>query len=126
MLSSESKDNKLRFLFDENVKKELLLYLKLEKYDVALAPKGFMNGKLAEISVSDRRILVSNDKHFTNSSLFPKEKIFSVVWLRIPQNRPDLLIKSFSTLLKEKSEVNDFKDNLIILREEGFEIFSLS
>ena len=125
MSSSESKDNKLRLLFDENVKKELLLYLKQEKYDVALAPKGFVNGRLAEISILERRILVSNDRHFTNSSVFPKEKVFSVIWLRTPQDRPDLLIKSFSMLLKENPPEN-FEGNLIILYEETFEVLPLS
>ncbi len=125
MLLSESKDSKLRFLLDENVKKELLSFLKSNGHDAVLAPKGFVNGKLAEISLLEKRILVSNDRHFTNSALFPKEKIFSVIWLRTPQNRPDLLIESFSRLLREKSEVKDFKGNLIILKEEDFEVSPL-
>lgn len=125
MLSLVSPMNELRLLLDENIKKELLRLLKSEGYDVIKAPKGYANGELGKISKSEQRILVTNDRHFTDSSVFPKEKIFSVVWLKIPQDKLESLLKAFSKLLKE-TKPEDFEGKLIILKEEEFEIVPIS
>src|SRR3989338_3950447 len=101
------RDTELRFLLDENVKKELLKFLKSEGYDSAFKPKGLSNGKLAAFSKSEQRVLVTNDFHFADPLKFPKDKIFSIVWLRVPQDKPDALLNSFSRLLKDKPEPKD-------------------
>ena len=121
MLSSVSKDNKLKFLLDENVKKKLLLLLKSEEYDAISKPKGLDNGELAKFSISEKRIFITNDIDFLK---FSKEKIFSVVWLKIPQSKPELLLSSFSKLLQE-IKPEDFKGNLITLHEDRFEVSPL-
>ena len=79
---------KLKFLLDENVKMELLGFLKQHGFDAVFKLKKLSNGILAEFSKSEQRVLITNDKHFADSSKFPKENIFSVVWLRIPQDKP--------------------------------------
>src|SRR3989344_4020403 len=120
-MSSLELKKKLKFLLDENIKRELLGFLKQQGFDAVFKPKRLSNGTLAEFSKSEQRVLISNDRHFTDSSKFPKEKIFSVVWLKIPQNKPESLFESFSKLLKEiKSE--EFKGKLIKLYEDRFEI----
>ena len=126
MLSSVLKDDRLKFLLDENVKKELLKFLKSKGYDVSFKPKGLSNGKLAEFSKSGKRVLVTNDFDFTEPFSFPKEKLFSVVWLTIPQDKPEVLLKSFSKLIKEKVKPEDFEGLLITLKENDFEISPLS
>ena len=126
MSSSVLKDDKLKFLLDENVKKELLKFLKSEGYDASFKPKGLSNGKLAAFSKSEKRVLVTNDFDFTEPFSFPKEKLFSVVWLAIPQDQPEVLLKSFSKLLKEKTKPEDFEGLIITLKENDFEISPLS
>ena len=124
MLSSTSKDNKLKFLLDENVKRELLQFLKKD-FDVIFKPKQLDNGKLSEFSKSEQRIFVTNDWNFTDKFSYNKETIFSIVWLRIPQDNPELLLNSFSKLLKEtKSE--DFEGKFITLYEDRFTVGPLS
>ena len=110
---------KLKFLLDENVKRELLGFLKQQGLDAVFKPKKLSNGTLAEFSRSEHGVLITNDKHFADSSKFPKEKIFSVVWLRIPQDKPEALLESFSKLLKDKSKPEDFEGFLIELKEDG-------
>ena len=112
----------VKFLRDENVKRRLERFLKQQGVDIISKPKGLSNGKLAEFSLSEQRILVTNDKHFTNSSVFPKEKIFSIVLLRIPQDKSELLIEEFSKLLEKKSSLKDFEGYLITLYEDRFEL----
>jgi len=61
MLSSESKDDEIKFLLDENVKRKLLMFLKSNEYNAVSKTKGLSNGKLAEFSKSEQRIFVTND-----------------------------------------------------------------
>ena len=120
-MSLSELNSKIKFLLDENVKKRLLIFLDSEGYDVVPKPKGLSNGKLASFSKSKERVFVSNDNDFIK---FDKEKIFSFIWLKIPQDREDSLIESFSKLLKEINS-KDFKGKLIILYEDKFEISEL-
>ena len=119
MSKSQSPLRKLKFLLDENVKKVLLNFLEPEGYDVIFKPKGLSNGKLALFSKSEKRVFVTNDEDFTDPWIYPKDKIFSIVWLRIPQDKPKALLESFSILLKDKSKPEDFEGFLIELMEGG-------
>ena len=121
MLSLELKPNKPKFLLDENVKKNLLIFLKSEGFNAISKPNGLSNGNLAEFSKSEERVFVTNDEDFLE---FSKEKIFSVVWIKVSQNNEELLINSFSKLLKELDS-KDFKGKLVILYDGRFEVSPL-
>ena len=124
MSSLASKDKKLKFLLDENVKKELLQFLKKD-FDVIFKPKRLSNGELAELSKSEQRIFVTNDWDFTDKFSYNKETIFSVVWLRIPQDKPESLLREFSKLIDENSSEN-FEGKFITLYEDRFTVEPLS
>ncbi|MBI2106266.1 DUF5615 family PIN-like protein [Candidatus Woesearchaeota archaeon] len=115
-MSSLAPPPRVKFLLDENVKNRLLEFLRSGEYDVVIKPKGLSNGKLASFSKSEKRVLVTNDVDF---SLYPKNKIFSVVLLRIPQYNPESLTESFSKLLKDKYKSEDFEGFLVELKEGG-------
>ena len=119
MMSLSRSHSELKFLRDENVKRRLEVFLISEGFDVTAALKRASDEEIATLSKSEKRILVTNDVHFTNPFLFSKDKIFSVVWLRIPQDKPEALLESFSILLKDKSKPKDFEGFLIELMESG-------
>lgn len=119
-MSQSASPSKVRFLFDENVNKRLESFLSSKGFDVIWAPKGLSNGKLAELSKSEKRALVTNDEDFAE---FSKEKIFSVVLLQIPQEEPEALLKAFAKLLDERDE---FEGYLIVLTKEKAEAFPLA
>lgn len=118
-MSSLVLKKKLKFLLDENVKRKLLGFLKQHGFDAVFKPKRLSNGILAEFSKSEQRVLITNDKHFADSSKFPKEKIFGIIWLKIPQDNPEALFNTFSKLLEDKSRPDDFEGFLIELKEDG-------
>ncbi len=124
-MSSLVSHSELKFLFDENVDKRLERFLKKNGVDVTSKPKGLSDRELAEFSISEKMVLVTNDDDFIDSEQFFREIIFSVIWLRIPQDKINSLLKTFTMLLERKSEVKDFKGNLIILKEEDFEVSPL-
>lgn len=111
----------LKFLLDENVKSRVGKFLELDGFDVVAAPKGFSDNKLADISKSEGRVLVTNDSDFTNPIEFPKEKVFSVVLVAIPQDKPEAFMPAFSRLLTTRPK-SDFEGFLITLKEDGLEV----
>ncbi len=102
----------LKFLLDENVRYELFVFLKSEGWDVKLVPKGATDQEVARLSKQEMRVLVTNDADFTTPELYSSKDLFGVIWLRLPQNDREGLIKSFSSLL---AEVKDFAGRVVIL-----------
>lgn len=107
------------FLLDENVDSHLYKFLSSKDIDVKLASKGSSDKEIAKICLTENRILVTNDEDFQGYS---DDEIYSVVWLRIPQSKPDLLMQSFTKLL---SECNQFKGRIIVLYESDWKDFPL-
>lgn len=114
--------SELKFLLDENIKARVGRFLKSEGFDVVFAPKSFPDTKLAGISKSEGRVIVTNDSDFRKPFEFPKERVFSIILVAIPQDKPEAFIPAFSRLLKEKTKPEDFERLLIILKEEYFEV----
>ena len=96
---------KLRFLLDENVNRRLGGFLSAQGHHVAFASQG-----------------ITNDSDFSDSLRYSRENIFSIIWLLIPQQKPDVLLTAFDKLLKEKQKAGDFEGNLIKLVEHTYEI----
>jgi len=111
--------SKSKFLLDENVRIELAEFLKTTGTDAVRVPKGLKNGQIAALSVREGRIVVTNDEDFT---AFPKSAIHGVVWLRIPQEAPDVLVRTFSKLLDSGE---GFDGRLVMVWPERWEAFPL-
>lgn len=120
-MSLPASPSKVKFLLDENVKRRLERFLVSRGFDVIIK-RGVANGKLAGISKAENRVLVTNDDDFDNPLMYPREKVFSVVLLRIPQDEPKALIDSFSRMLEEDIV---FEGNLMVLTKEGSKVSPL-
>ncbi|MFA6306188.1 MAG: DUF5615 family PIN-like protein [Patescibacteria group bacterium] len=109
---------RLKFLLDENVRSELFKLLHSQSFDVKKSPRGSSDKFLSSLSLKEKRVFVTNDSDFcelTNS------RIFSVVWLRLPQHDAELLLASFAKLLKELPAPK-FSGKLIILESNCWKI----
>lgn len=109
----------LKFILDENVRVELSQFLKSKGCNTKLALQSTRDSTIASISRKEKRILVTNDEDF---STYAKDEIFSVVWLRIPQNNPQALVSSFEKLL---DELKNFKGKLVVLNVGRWKSFPL-
>ena len=116
---SSSTSNPPRFLLDENVRIELDESLALQKIDIKRLPKGTPDATLAAASKRENRALVTNDEDF---SLLSQDKVFSVVWLKIPQKELATLITSFKKML---NECTVFAKKLIIVEPNNWKAFPL-
>lgn len=119
MSSSKSKV-KPKFLLDENVRRELYDWLKHREIDVRRAPKGAANGELAQHSLREGRVLVTNDEDFTKYAI---GEVFGIVWLRVPQDDPEGLLNAFASLLTSSGP--QMKDALVMLWRARYETFAL-
>src|SRR3989338_3404167 len=104
----------LRFLLDENIPKLLKRSLASKGYSAEYAEKGTKNGKLASLALDKEIILLSRDRDFLDSVLFPPAQFAGIIVL-ISHPRAEKLIKAMDLLL---SKVKEFKGKLFIVDEE--------
>ncbi len=123
--SLQASPSKPRFLLDENVKKKLLVFLASKQFDAKYAPKGTRNGDLADMCKTEQRVLVTNDTDFAETELFSRERLFSVVWLKIPQDDTKALLDSFVLLLEANPRPDDFEGKLIVMGPDKLEVSAL-
>ncbi len=109
----------IKFLLDENVSRALLRYLRDLGYDIAEVNKGTHDEGVAQRSLSEKRILITNDSDFTS---YPKEQVYAVLWLRIPQSDKQALLTACDSLL---GDVPDVTGCLIVLESEKWQILAL-
>ena len=109
-----------KFLIDENVRHGLYQFLKRKSIDVKLVVKGSSDKELARISKSEKRILITNDEDFSE---YTKDKIYSVIWLRISQSDESALLNSFDNLLPK---IKDFSSKLTILYKDKWDVQPLN
>jgi len=113
---SSSTPNEARFLLDENVRAELASFLKLRKVNFKLLPKRSSDRLLAAVSKREKRVLVTNDKDFAE---YPPDKIFSVIWLRIPQKDTAALLTQFEKLI---TTYKPYAKRLITLNPDDWKV----
>ncbi len=111
-----------KFLLDENVNRKLENYLLKKGINVQCSPKGIKNGKLALLAKSDERVLITNDSDFI---MMNKEKLFSVIILKIPQHNTNMLFEAISSILLKRQSEEDYKGKCIILKPNKFEVHEL-
>lgn len=104
-----------KFLLDENVPRRLFRFMQSQNLDVTLVPKSSPDAQVAAISLNEKRIFVTNDEDFSE---YPEDKIFAVIWLRVPQNNPVALLASFEKLIHE---CRQFSSKLIMLKVNEWE-----
>lgn len=109
-----SSSTRIRFLLDENVRKELAAFLSKRKVDFTLATKRAPDNAHARASLAEERAVVTNDHDFMYMC---QGDVFGVVLLLLPQNDPNLLLKRFGEMLDECSE---YKDHAVLLTPSGW------
>jgi len=87
-------------------------------YVVEYAPKGLKNRELASLAISRECILVTRDKDFTNTILYPPKRFHGMIILDIHPPRAEKLIKEVNSLL---ADVKNFKGKLLIVKEGELE-----
>jgi predicted nuclease of predicted toxin-antitoxin system len=104
----------LRFLLDENIPKRIKDFLESSGYAFDYSPKGLKNRELASLAISRECILVTRDKDFANTNLYPPNRFHGIIVLDIHPPRAEKLIKEMSSLL---ANVKSFEGKLLVVKE---------
>ncbi len=115
---SSSAPKSVFFLIDENVKADLHDFLAENFLNARLVPKGISDVKIAEISKLEKRVLVTNDTDFLDPTLHPKDTLFAVIVLRIPQSDTKTLLEAFSSYVLGKTS-DELQGRAFELSERG-------
>ncbi|MBI1871784.1 MAG: DUF5615 family PIN-like protein [Chlamydiae bacterium] len=106
----------MKFLIDEDVPLKILKFLKGLGHDAIRTIPSTTDPELAKLAKREERILISIDKDFTNTRLYPPED-FDIIHVQIHPPYADKIVESLKRLFDELSE-KEFK-GLIILLESG-------
>lgn len=111
----------MKLLLDENVHHGLVPFLAKLGHKVRLSPKGIVNGEVFKLAIKEKRILVTRDDDFLNSSIFPSAKHFGIWLLRVPARDLEGQKRSILELLDQMDGAQEFKGRAVILFPEEFE-----
>ena len=88
----------MRFLLDEDIPRKLLHVLRAAGHDVLPAPRATPDPAIAHLANTSGSILVSLDKDFTNTSLYPPSQ-FTIIHIQLHPPYADVIIEAFTKLL---------------------------
>lgn len=109
----------MRFLIDENIRKEVVDFLKSAGHDTLTVPRGLKDEKIAQIANEDRRIILTHDQHFADILMYPPKEYSGIIRIKIHPPSAPIIINALSGLL-DKLSPGEVDKKLIILEKNGF------
>ena len=121
-MSSSKTNPLLKLLSDENVPRKVVESLKKHDFDLKLVPAGLSDDEVSALAISEGRVFLTFDKHFSDPLKFPPEKHFGIVFIRV---RPPLAALVTATLLElfRSIKSSELKGKLLIVSPVGFRVF---
>ena len=113
----------MKFLADENIRREVISFLDSSGYDVVSTLKGSRDSEIAKKARKEKRIIVTHDNDFANRLLYPPAEFSGIVLIKIHPPTKELIIKALKNLFNTLSP-SELGRKLVILEPEGFRIGS--
>lgn len=111
----------MRLLIDENVRKEVIDFLKDAGYDASKIPSGCLDGEIAGIAKKEKRIILTHDTHFANILLYPPQEFSGIIRIKIHPPRAETIINALNHLFQKLSP-SQIDKRLVVLEKDGFRI----
>ena len=111
---------KLDFVLDENIPVELTSWLIQKGHNSTSCPKGSLDEDVASLAKERKAILLTQDRHFTNTLRFPPKSFSGIVRIKIHPSYLEDITSSLGKLFETFSAPEDFKGKLIVLEKDGF------
>lgn len=112
---------KMRFLVDENIRKEVAGFLRSCGHDVIVSTSGAKDEEIARIAKQTKRIILTHDQHFADILMYPPEEYSGIIRIKIhPPSAPTIINALKDFLPKIGPDKLDKK--LVILEEGGFRL----
>jgi predicted nuclease of predicted toxin-antitoxin system len=111
----------MKFLIDENIRKEVIDFIVSLGYDVLIVPSGCADQEVAKIAKEEKRIILTHDIHFANILEYPPQEFSGIIRIRIHPPIAPTIIGALNNLFEKLSPAQIDK-KLIILEKDGFRI----
>jgi hypothetical protein len=111
----------MRFLVDENVRREVRVYLEEAGHEVFSCPAGASDPTLAQYARERHCIIITHDVHFANVIEYPPEDYNGIIRLRFHPPYAADMISALGKLFHKISPA-EIVGILIILEKEGYRI----
>lgn len=113
----------MRFLLDENIHRRLRVVLLSAGHDVADVPKGSRDLAVFRMAVEEGRALLTHDKDFADTDLFPPTQCAGMLLLCINPLHVEAMERGLLHVLKETS-AEQLRGKLVLVFPETFEFAS--
>ena len=112
--------SKLKFFADEDIDERLVKLLLDKGVDIKYAEKGIRNSKLYSLACKESKAILTRDKDFLRTSLFPPSKLPAIVVMRV---HPPVWYKLEPLVLQFLEKFSDeMKGKTWALAEDGFSL----
>ena len=111
----------MRFIVDENIPRKVPKALIAKGFDVLIAPRKSEDIEIGKIAQRERRIILSQDKDFTNSVIFPPKNFHGIIRIRIHPPIASDILNALENLFFQCSP-EDLEGELILVERDGFRV----
>ena len=111
----------MRFVVDENFPRKIINKLIREGCDVFIPPPTIDDLEIGKIAKRQNRIILTLDKDFANTMIFPSREYPGIIRIRIHPPTPDNIMKPLEELLNKYTQ-RDFSRRLFVVEEKGVRI----
>lgn len=113
----------MRLLVDENVDVKVIGLLRRLGHEAIRTPAGTKNGTVMRLAIQERRVLVTRDSDFADSTRFPPSRCPGIIHLDIHPPRFDRIAPALKSFLAAVAEEN-IAGKLFVLGEDGYDEFT--
>ena len=115
----------MRFLADENIYPQVILFLRRLGHDVhGLQESGLFkitDDKIIDLAIKEERTIITFDKHFGDVLRYPPEKSPGIILIRIHPPVSDDIFHALKNLFNNYP-ADTVKGKLIVLSKAGYRI----
>ena len=111
----------MKFLIDENIRKEVKDFLIASGHDAISIPKGSSDERLAKIAKSEKRIILTHDVDFSNTWSYPPKEYSGIIRIKIHPPTAEIINHALSAFLKRLS-VDEIDKRSFVLEKNNFPI----
>lgn len=108
------------FIIDENIPVKLADWLTEKGHNPIFCLKGSSDEDIASLAKQRKAILLTQDRHFTNTLRFPPQDFSGIIRIKIHPSYIEDITSSLEKLFKKFANSENFRGKLIILSKKGF------
>ena len=109
----------MRFLLDENVRREVGAWLRAAGHDVVESPRGLSDADVFRLAQAQQRVLITHDAEFANILRYPPGSHAGIIRLKFHPPSVAAMLPSLEALLRTVP-ATAFGRSLFVLERDGF------